>query len=122
MTPGQVGVDANAQIAISAKINQTVLIRALDSAYVKVRYKLNGLSGTFIAADGRAYGVPPFAQYSFPFDLPAGIFSELTTARRRDLLIRTPSTPGNFSATVEWRHFKDDSLLFTGTIPITVTA
>jgi hypothetical protein len=109
-------VDANAQIAISAKVNQTVLVRILDAAYTKVRYKLNGLKGTFIPADGRAYGVPPLAQYNFPFDLPAGTFSELTTGRRRDLLIRTPATPGNFSATVEWRHFKDDGLLFTGTI------
>ena len=114
------GVDG-AQIAITAKVNQTVLIRIENAAYMRTRWRLNGLNAKVIAADGRSFGVPPHGKYNAAFTQKAGSFFELTTAQRWDLLVRTPALPGSYSATVEYRTYTNNRLLFTATIPITVT-
>ena len=69
--------------------------------------------------DGRALGVPPFQQYSRPFDLPAGTPFRLTSAMRRDLLVR-PTTAGTFPATVEFFNQITGELLYTAQTAITV--
>jgi FtsP/CotA-like multicopper oxidase with cupredoxin domain len=115
------GVDG-AQVAIRAGVNQNVLVRIENAAYGRTRWRLNGLDATVIAADGRSFGVPPHGKYNAAFTQPADIFFELSTAQRWDLLIRTPASPGTFSATVEFRHYADNQRLFTATIPITVLA
>jgi hypothetical protein len=109
-----------AQVAITAGVNKNVLIRVVNAAYLRTRWRLNGLDATVVSIDGRSLGVPPHGAYNSAFDLPANTFFELTTAQRWDLLVRTPAAPGAFSATVEYRHFTNNQLLFTATIPITV--
>lgn len=91
---------AGTQIAITAQVNQTILIRVLDAAYnvVRVTFPFDVLIHAF---DGRALGVPPFGLYNHAFVLPANVPFLLCTARRFDALMR-PNAAGNFFATVEF--------------------
>lgn len=119
LTPDEVGIDAGVQIAINARANRNILVRVLDAAYCVARFTLNGIGAKVIAADGRAFGVPPYG-YNAAFDVPPGGSFVLTTAMRWDLLMRS-STPGNFSATVEYFNNQTGVLEFTATIPIVIT-
>jgi len=81
-------------VAITARPNQTVLIRLLNAGYTIQEYTL-GIDAVVVAADGHPFGVPPFSAYSAPFAIRAGTPFRLTSARRLDLLVR-PTVPGVF--------------------------
>lgn len=82
-------------VAINARVNQTILIRLLNADYL-VHENVLGLDAIAIGADGHPFGVPPFDQYSSPIPIPAGTPFRTTSARRYDLLVRTPILPGTF--------------------------
>ncbi len=107
------------QVSVNARVNQTILIRALCAAYVNVKITFP-VDVVIIAFDGRALGVPPLSQYNQPFLLRAGTPYELSTARRFDALIRS-AAPINSFATVEFRHNRNGAFLMNGRIPITIT-
>lgn len=115
------------QVDITARVDQTILVRCLDAAY-------NSISVTFpldvviIAFDGRALGVPPFARYNHAFLLPAGTPFRLSTARRFDALIRSRTPVIGQFATVQFFETRgqnvlpdNDRLLMTAKIPINIT-
>lgn len=91
---------AGTQIAINARVNQTILIRCLDAAYNNARITFP-VDVLIIAFDGRALGVPPFGNYNNAFLLPAGVPMLICTARRFDALVRS-ATPVNSFAIVEF--------------------
>jgi hypothetical protein len=109
---------AGTQIAINARVGQTVLIRVLDSAYVDTRITFP-VDAVVIAFDGRALGVPPFGLYNAPFLLKAGTPIEISTARRFDVLIRTTAAINAF-ATVDFLNTRGGALLVTAQIPFVV--
>lgn len=119
LTPGEIGDDANVQIAVRAQRNQTVLVRTLCAAYCWTRFTFNGIGCKVIAHDGRALGLPPYG-YNEAYDVPPGGSFELSTAERNDLLIRS-SVAGSFSATVEYFSPFTGVKEFTATIPIVIT-
>lgn len=110
---------AGMQVAVNAKVNQTILIRPLCAAYAStiITFPVDAL---VIAFDGRALGVPPFGRYNRPFMLKAGMPLEISTARRFDVLIRT-ATPVNSFAKVEFRNNVGNKLVLTGRIPIVIS-
>jgi FtsP/CotA-like multicopper oxidase with cupredoxin domain len=109
------------QVAVNAKKEQTILIRALCAAYVPITITLP-VDAVIIAFDGRALGVPPWNQYNEPFLLRAGTPYELTTARRFDALIRVPAAAADVNgvARVHFTHNSGGKHLLNGTIPITI--
>jgi FtsP/CotA-like multicopper oxidase with cupredoxin domain len=106
-------------VAPTVKVGQTLLIRVLNADYVTHEITL-GIDAEVIGMDGRALGVPPFLAYSRPFALPAGTPFQLTSAMRRDLIIK-PTTPGTFPATVVFLNQITGQKLYTATTSITVT-
>ena len=106
------------QVSINAKVNQTILIRALCAAYVKIKITFP-VDVVIIAFDGRSLGVPPYGKYNHPYTLRAGTPMELSTARRFDVLMRT-DRPVNSYAHVEYRHHMSNSFLLNGRIPIVI--
>ncbi len=106
-------------IAPTVRVGQTLLVRVLSAGYENHQYTL-GLDALQIASDGRAYGEPPFQQYSRPVPLPAGEPLRLSTARRTDLIIR-PTTAGVFPVTIEYFHRVSGKKLYSATTSITVT-
>jgi hypothetical protein len=106
------------QISINAKVNDTILIRTLCAAYVRTIVTFP-IDVVIIAFDGRALGVPPFAQYNSAFLLPAGTPYELSTARRFDALMTSPA-PVNSFANVEFKEVRGNKTLLNGRIPITI--
>lgn len=106
------------QVSIDAGVNQTILIRVLCAAYVKVKVTFP-LDVVVIAYDGRALGVPPYGQYNHPFTVPARTPFEMTTAQRFDVLMRS-DTPINTFANVEYRHHLSDEFLLNGRIPVVI--
>jgi FtsP/CotA-like multicopper oxidase with cupredoxin domain len=121
---------AGTQIAINARVGQTILVRCLDAAYncISVTFPVDV---TVIAWDGRGLGVPPFAQYNHAYEVEAGTPIELSVARRFDALIRA-TQPINSFATVEFHDTRgqingngeasfEDGVLMTARIPITIT-
>ncbi|MEH7334332.1 multicopper oxidase domain-containing protein [Neobacillus drentensis] len=106
------------QVSINAKINQTVLVRMLCAAYVKIKITFP-VDVVVIACDGRSFGVPPFGKYNHPYTLKAGTPFEMSTAQRCDVLFRTEK-PMNTFAQVEYRHHLSDAFLLNGRIPIIV--
>lgn len=110
---------AGMQVAINAKVGQTIMIRPLCAAYVNVRITLP-IDALVIGVDGRSLGVPPFERYNRPFVFKAGTPGNLSTAQRVNLLLRS-DTPVNSFAKVEFRHNAGDRLLLTGRIPIVIS-
>jgi FtsP/CotA-like multicopper oxidase with cupredoxin domain len=106
------------QISINAKLNQTILIRMLCAAYVKIKISFP-VDVTVIAHDGRSLGVPPFGKYNHPYTIPAGTPLEMSTAQRCDVLFRTKKLM-NAYAEVEYRHHLSDAILLKGRIPIVI--
>ncbi|MBI4284839.1 MAG: carboxypeptidase regulatory-like domain-containing protein [Chloroflexi bacterium] len=105
------------QVAISAKVGQTILVRCLNGAYdvIDVTFPLDV---TVIAWDGRALGVPPFG-FNHPYMVPAGTPIHLSVARRFDALIRSDSEV-NGVATVKFLSARHGGQ--AGTAPVAVTA
>ncbi|MBI5056518.1 MAG: multicopper oxidase domain-containing protein [Nitrospirae bacterium] len=108
------------QVSVNAKVNQTILIRALCAAYVGIKITFP-IDVVIIAFDGRALGVPPLNQYTKPFLLPANTPYELSTARRFDVLMRS-ATPFSSFANVEFIHNRTGASLLNGRIPIVISA
>jgi hypothetical protein len=110
------------QIAVSARVNQTILIRALDAAYNNTRLTLP-VDAIIIEWDGRALGVPPYGRYNHAFVLPANTPIEFSVARRFSALIReTTPTPANTFAKVEFLETRGGELTQTALIPFNITA
>ncbi|MBI4331815.1 MAG: carboxypeptidase regulatory-like domain-containing protein [Chloroflexi bacterium] len=115
------------QVSINANVGQTILVRVLDGAYnnITVRFPVDV---TIIAWDGRALGVAPFNAYNHAYRVPANTPIHTSVARRFDALIKVDA-PVNGYATVEFTDTRcgtatgaDKPLLFTGKIPINITA
>lgn len=106
------------QVSVNAKVNQTILIRCLCAAYVKIKITFP-VDVVLIAFDGRALGVPPYGRYNHPYTIPAGTPVEMSTAQRFDVLIRS-NKPVNSYAQVEYRHHLSDAFLLNGRIPIVI--
>lgn len=107
---------AGMQVSVNAQKGKTVLVRVLNAAYVNIKVTFP-IDVVIIAFDGRALGVPPFGRYNRAFVLPAGTPYKISVARRFDVLMKS-DTPVNSHAIVEYRHNRDDRLLFTGRIPV----
>jgi FtsP/CotA-like multicopper oxidase with cupredoxin domain len=105
--------------AVSARAGQTILARLLNASYSLLRCRI-GLPATVVAADGRAFGVPPFGVYSRPISLAANQAFTLSTARRWDLIIR-PTTRGTYPVVMEFLHWSTGRLVGTARTTITVT-
>jgi FtsP/CotA-like multicopper oxidase with cupredoxin domain len=105
------------QVSVNAQKGKTVLVRVVNAAYVNIKVTFP-VDVVIIAFDGRALGVPPFGRYNHAFKLPAGMPYTLSVARRFDALIRSDDKVENVFAEVEYRHNRDDRLLFTGRIPM----
>ena len=119
VTPSPSTVLTDRRVAVSAAVGQTVLVRLLNASYSVNRYTL-GLPARVIAADGRAFGVPPFGGYSQPFDVPAGRAFQLTTGRRWDLTLR-PTTTGTFPFRVDFLDWVTGRVRGTVRTVVTVT-
>jgi hypothetical protein len=111
---------AGMQVSISAHVDETILVRCLCAAYVSIKVTFP-VDVVIIAFDGRALGVPPFAQYNHPFLLKAGTPYELSTARRFDALIRETKPIDSF-ANVEFIEVRGGRSLLNGRIPIKIAA
>ncbi|MBI5118994.1 multicopper oxidase domain-containing protein [Candidatus Poribacteria bacterium] len=112
------------QVAINARVNQTILIRCLDAAYNYARVTFP-IPVAIIAFDGRALGVPPFGNYNTAFLLPAGRPILLSTARRFDAITRS-GRPFSGFAFVEFLDTQSNTAgpgrrLMTARIPINIT-
>ena len=107
-------------VAPTVRVGETLLARVLNAGYAVHRYTI-GLTSEAIAGDGRAFGVPPFQQYSRPVTLPAGVPFRLSPAERLNIIIR-PTTVGTVPVTVEYFHSVSGRLLFTLRTSITVVA
>jgi hypothetical protein len=108
------------RVDVSARVGQTILIRALDAAYnsVKVTFPVDVV---IIAWDGRALGVPPFGLYNEAYVVPAGTATPMSTARRFDALIKAEN-PINDFVEVEFLDTRGGDLLMTARIPFIITA
>lgn len=112
------------QVEVSARVNETVLVRLLNAAYntIEVTFPVDVV---IIAFDGRALGVPPFARYNHAFELKKDTPYRLSTARRFDALIRSNNEFSGF-ATVKFFDKRGITVvpsdpLVTAQIPITIT-
>jgi hypothetical protein len=107
-----------ALVAPTLRVGQTLLLRILHAGYTVHLYKI-GIEVLAISADGRAFGIPPFQQYSAPVTFAAGEPIRLSVAERLSLLVR-PTTAGIIPVTVEYFHSVSGKLLYTATTTITV--
>lgn len=92
------------QVAVRAKVGQTVLVRLLNAGYTVQEYVFPELDAEVVDVDGRPLGHRPEGTFSRPFMLPAGKPFTLSTARRYTMLIR-PRRPGRFPFMVRFRHW-----------------
>ncbi len=106
------------RVAVNAQAGQTVLMRVVNAGYTIQQYTF-GLDVTVIAMDGRALGVPPFSDFSFPFTIPAGTPFRLCSARRWDLILK-PTTAGVYPAKVEFFDWVNGTKYATARTTITV--
>jgi hypothetical protein len=108
------------QISISARVNQTILVRCLDAAYAKAKVSFP-VDVVIIAWDGRALGVPPYGRYNKAYLVRANTPIEFSTARRFDALIR-PTRAINSFATAQLIQQRDaKTVLTTMRIPFVIT-
>lgn len=119
VTPSPTTVLTDRRVAVQARVGQTILVRLLNASYSINRYTL-GIPARVVAADGRAFGVPPFGVYSQPFTIAANQAFELSTARRWDLIIR-PTTAGTYPFRADFLHWSTRRLLGTVRTTIRVT-
>ena len=106
-------------VASTVRVGQTLLIRVLNADYITHEITL-GIDAEVIAMDGRTLGLPPFQVYSRPFALPAGTPFQLTSAMRRDLIVK-PTVAGIYPATIDFLNQITGEKLYTATTSITVT-
>ncbi len=106
------------EVAINAKVGDTILIRLLNAGYTIQDYRV-GLPAEVIAMDGHALGVPPRQQYSHPFMLAANEPFRITAARRYDMLIKA-SEAGEFPAQMDYMHWITGKKLFTARTSINI--
>lgn len=108
-------------VAPTLRVGQTLLVRILNAGYTVHQYTI-GLDVLATAGDGRAFGIPPFQQYSTPATFPAGFSGDalrFSVAERLNVIIR-PTTPGTFPVTVEYFHSVSGRKLYTARTSITV--
>jgi len=108
------------QVSVNAGLNQTVLIRCLDAAYVCAEYTFP-VDVVCIAWDGRALGVPPYGEYNHPYLVPAGTPIHASVARRCDLLARSDVEVNGF-ATVKFIDTRAQSKEDANALPVLMTA
>lgn len=121
------GVNRIDAAGTTLKLNQKLLVRALNASYCVQVWKFpTSLQGKVTAVDGRTLGRSNngFGSYSEPFSL-ASINHQftLTTAQRWDLLIDGASATrfGTHVVEIEFRHWITNNLLRTVTLPIVVS-
>jgi hypothetical protein len=113
------------QVSIQAGFNQTVLVRMLDAAYNSLEI-IMPVDVVIIAWDGRALGAGPHG-FNHAYEIPAGEPFRICTARRCDMLFRTPAVPFNGFATVKFINSRGEKvedfaeeILCTAKVPIEV--
>jgi FtsP/CotA-like multicopper oxidase with cupredoxin domain len=83
-------------VVVQVPAGQNGLIRILNAGYTTQEYVL-GVDALVISADGRPFGADrwnPRRKYSKPFFVRAGTPFRVTAARRFEVLVRAPNTPG----------------------------
>lgn len=108
------------QVAVNARVGETVLIRCLDAAYNKTRVTFP-VDVVIIAWDGRALGVPPFGNYNQAFVLPKNTPYTISTARRFDALVNSAVPVPNSSVKVEFLETRGNEVTATALIPFSIT-
>lgn len=108
------------QVAVDARVGETVLIRCLDAAYNKTRITFP-VDVVIIAWDGRALGVPPFGLYNQAFVLPKNTPYTISTARRFDALVKSATPVLNSSVKVEFLETRGNEVTATALIPFSIT-
>jgi hypothetical protein len=118
--PGEDTRKTGTQVAVNARVNETVLIRCLCAAYNKTRITFP-VDVVIIAWDGRALGVPPFGLYNQAFVLPANTPYTISTARRFDALVNSAVPVPNSSVRVEFLETRGNEVTVTALIPFSIT-
>lgn len=98
------------EVAVSARVGQTVLVRLLNSGYT-VQHHSFGLPATIISMDGQPLGATAASRYSRPVELAAGEEFTTTAAMRKNLLIR-PTKPGEYPVDTRFCHWITGRELF----------
>jgi hypothetical protein len=107
------------QIAVNAKVGQTILLRCLDAAYNNMRVTLP-VDAVIIAWDGRPLGIPPFGRYNHAFVVPKNTPMTISVARRFDALIKAEAAI-NTTAKIEFLETRGNDITCTALIPFTIT-
>jgi FtsP/CotA-like multicopper oxidase with cupredoxin domain len=107
------------EIAVNARVGDTILIRALNASYSIQEYRI-GLPLEVIGMDGHPLGVPPFGSYSQPIKRQANEPFRLTSAMRHDLLI-TADQPGSFPVEVKFIQWITGEELYTARTSINIS-
>lgn len=107
-------------VAVSAQVGQTVLLRVLCAGYTVQKFTIEGLDAEVIGIDGRTLGEASHSPYSRPFAIPAGTPFDLLSAQRWDLIMR-PTAAGSFPAKVEFKHWITGEVLGTAETLINVS-
>lgn len=121
------GVNRINDAGTTLKLNQKLLVRALNASYCVQVWKFpTSLQGQVTAVDARTLGRSNngFGSYSEPFSLSSINHQfTLTTAQRWDILIDGASATrfGTHVVEIEFRHWITNNLLRTVTLPIVVS-
>jgi hypothetical protein len=88
------------RVVINAKLGQTILIRLLNASYSVLETTI-GLPGICHSMDGCSLGTEP---WSSPLPLPANRPFTMSSAQRRDIIIR-PTARGTFPVRFRFLHW-----------------
>lgn len=91
--------ETDPRIVARVRVGETLLLRIVCASYLLQTWTL-GVDAEVIAMDGRTLGNSGQNPYGSPFTLRAGTPFELSTATRRDLLVR-PNRPGVYPVNVK---------------------
>ncbi|MFB3886429.1 MAG: multicopper oxidase domain-containing protein [Thermodesulfobacteriota bacterium] len=108
---------SGSQIAVNARVGQTILIRCLGAAYNNIRVTLP-VDAVCIAWDGRALGVPPYGRYNEAYVIPANAMT-FSVARRCDLLVKAEAPISSF-AKIEFMETRGGAVTCTALIPFNI--
>ena len=97
------------RVVINAKLGQTILIRLLNASYSVLETTI-GLPGVCHAMDGCALGLEPWCS---PLPLPANRPFIMSTAQRRDIIIR-PTARGTFPIRHRFLHWVNGQVQDSG--------
>ena len=111
---------SGSQIAVNARVGQSIFIRCLGAAYNNNRLTLP-VDSVIIEWDGRALGVPPFNRYNRAYIVPANTPINFSVARRFGLLIKAETTMSAF-AKMEFMETRGDAVTVTALIPFNISA